>query len=107
MLERDGKIEESLVKGQQLQVTTTKYKKTASQANRKYKWRYYCTRFWVVFIVLLILTLVIAALAGAFKSSDDKKDDNNNNSNSTNTSYVHVQEQVYHSIEHLFLQNLN
>lgn len=76
MLERDGKIEESLVKGQQLYVQTTSFKKNASAVNRKMKWRYYCYWFWLCFIAILALTLLICWWSGAFSSSssdDDKK----------------------------------
>ncbi len=71
MMKRDGKIEESLAKGQQLQVTTNRFKKNATAVNRKMKCRYYCYWFWIVFTVLLALSLVISWFAGAFSSKDD------------------------------------
>ena len=71
MMERDGKITDSLVKGQQLQVTSNKYKKNAMAVNRKMKIRYYCYWFWIIFSCLLVASLLIAWMAGGFSKKDD------------------------------------
>ena len=71
MMERDGKITDSLVKGQQLQVTSNSYKKNAGAVNRKMKIRYYCYWFWIIFSCLLVASLLIAWMAGGFSKKDD------------------------------------
>lgn len=81
MLERDGKIEESLVRGQQLQVQSGRFKKNSAAVNRKMKCRYYCYWFWIIFSVLLAISLLISWWAGAFKSSSSSDKDNTNNDN--------------------------
>lgn len=75
MMERDGKITDSLVKGQQLQVTTNRFKKNAVAVNRKMKCRYYCYWFWIIFSCALAASLLIAWIAGAFNKSDDTNND--------------------------------
>lgn len=74
MMKRDGKIEESLAKGQQLQVTTNRFKKNATAVNRKMKCRYYCYWFWIVFVIVLAASLLISWFAGAFSNKDDNQD---------------------------------
>ena len=71
MMERDGKITDSLVKGQQLQVTTNRFKKNATAVNRQMKCRYYCYWFWIIFTCVLAASLLISWMAGAFSSDDD------------------------------------
>lgn len=71
MMERDGKITDSLVKGQQLNVTANSYKKNATGVNRKMKIRYYCYWFWIIFVCVLAASLLITWIAGGFSSKDD------------------------------------
>ena len=77
MLDRGDKITESLVKGQQLQVQSNKYKTNAKKVSKKMKWRYYCYWFWIIFICALAASLLITWIAGGFSSKDDNSDDQN------------------------------
>ena len=57
MLERDGKLEEALVRGQQVQIGAQQLKKRSSQVNNKMKWRYYC--YWIAIASASILALAL------------------------------------------------
>ena len=71
MLQRGDKIEEGLIKGQQLQTVSSNYKKRAVKVNKKMKCRYYCYWFWIVFVCVVAAAFLIAWIAGAFKGKDD------------------------------------
>lgn len=64
MLERDGKIEESLARGQNLKVVSSSYKKSSNSLNRNLKWRLYCYWITIILIVIIFVILLILWISG-------------------------------------------
>ena len=60
MLERDGKIEQGLVKGSQLRTASTGLKKRAVVIKKVQKKRYYC--FWIVICTVIITAIALIVL---------------------------------------------
>jgi len=69
MLERDGKIEESLARGSNLQVASNSYKNRSTSLNRNLRWRYYCYRISIALIAILLIVLISLWISGKFSSS--------------------------------------
>ena len=70
MLERDGKIEESLIKGQQLQVQSHTFKSSAKKVESQMKWRSRCYMIVVSLLVVVGLVLLVVWLVKLFKKDD-------------------------------------
>jgi len=65
MLERDGKIETALAKGEELNVQTYKYKKTAS-ATRSHFWKRKIWQWVAVVACVIIAIIILLAILGVF-----------------------------------------
>lgn len=70
MLERDGKIEEALVKGQEMKVTTVTFKKRATSVNQNMKWRNRWYAITICLVVTLLLTILIWWLIDTFSTNN-------------------------------------
>ena len=66
MIERDGKIEVSLAKGEQLKVQSHVYKKRTVEVKQTMKWRARCYQITLAVIVVTFITLIICWFCGLF-----------------------------------------
>ena len=66
MLERDGKIEESLAKGAELVVATTVFKKQATQVKKVMSTREKCMKYGGTVLILLLVGLFMYWIINKF-----------------------------------------
>jgi len=71
MLERDGKIEESLVKGAQLQVTSHTFKKHSVTVSNQMKMRSRCYVVVVSLLIAAVVLFLVLWIVGLFKKDDE------------------------------------
>ena len=60
LLERDGKLDELLIKGEDMVAVSTNLVKTTKEVKKEYKKRSYCcTAIWVTLAIIAIVIIVI------------------------------------------------
>jgi hypothetical protein len=59
MIERDGKLEEAIAKGQTLVVESKRFKQTSIQVNTHYLWRKRCYYILGISAIILVIALLV------------------------------------------------